>query len=435
MWRALLPLAVSGAINWAKFDTLNAYPMADQVHSRSSVFRQEALDANGGDLFGVDLVPSTLLAYLRPDGIRFTNQYPFVDAPQDVPSVVGGAFFDTLNRTPSIVPFMPLLVGVAGWGAVMAIRARRRTPLAWVRLPLFGAAVVPCCRGRDRRHHARASPWSSFPCSASVLQSAWWTSPAVWDADRRPSVASCSAHWPRWPCSGYWPASVYALTTRATSGSGHNLADHVSRQAWFVDHFGDGLDQVVTSEALPREASAGEIRILGDCVAMFYSTGEHGHTTRPWLQVSARPLAFSLTRQDTGPRSADPTVPVAEFDGLHGIRLSLERTGDDFRFVLSGGGADEAGDAFDLGVGESVDVLIDPDPPYTYAVVVDGEPTLEVPKEDQDELYQSQPNVLDPQLPTEIQTQGLGVTITDKPVGRDALCERLLADAQDRGDP
>ena len=84
--------------------------------------------------------------------------------------------------------------------------------------------------------------------------------------------------------------TAYGVTTRATSGTGYNLADHVSRQAWFGDRFGsDGLDEVVASVALPREAPAGEIRILGDCRAMYYSTGEHGHTTRPWLQVATRP--------------------------------------------------------------------------------------------------------------------------------------------------
>ena len=57
----------------------------------------------------------------------------------------GRSVFDTRNRSPSVVSFMPLLVGVALWGVVLAVRARRTSPVGLDR-------GCPCsARRRSRR--------------------------------------------------------------------------------------------------------------------------------------------------------------------------------------------------------------------------------------------------------------------------------------------
>ena len=65
-------------------------------------------------------------------------------------------------------------------------------------------------------------------------------------------------------------------------------------------------------------------------------------------------------------------------------------------------------------------------------MVLDGETDLEVPKEDRDDLFQSQPNILAPLIPTPTQTAALGVTVEDTSPPADDLCLRLLEQARDR---
>lgn len=431
---AAVPLLISSGINWMKFDSLNTYPMADQVHSRTSVFRQEALAANGGDLFGIDLVPSTLWNYLRPDGIRFTSTFPFVDAPADLPDVVGGAFFDTLNRTPSVVSFMPFLAVLAVWGGVLALIGPRGSPLRWSRPVLFGAAAVPAASlwiaGITPRF---ATEFLPLLCVGSAI--------GAIDVTRRLQRRSARDRGLLFgglallAVFGIGANVAYGMTTRATAGSGHDLDDHVSRQLWVADRLGGDLD-VVASVSLPPYARPDQIRVIGDCAATYYSSGEHGHTTRPWLDVDIRPLRFEIRRSAVD-LTPDQQVPVAEFLGLHRIVLSLETTQDGYRLALAGGGTEGTTADVDVGPGEAVEVEVDTRQPFFYAVEVDGERVLDVPKEDNDGLYQSAPNVLHPALPTATQTAPLGMTVTEVPTPASELCERLLeeVDRSEEADP
>ena len=78
-----MPVVLSAAVNWAKFRHPWLFPIEDQVFTDLSQRRRDSIESNGGDLFGFNLVWSTVPAYLRPDGIRFTGLFPFISLPAD----------------------------------------------------------------------------------------------------------------------------------------------------------------------------------------------------------------------------------------------------------------------------------------------------------------------------------------------------------------
>ena len=91
---------------------------------------------------GLQFVRTTLAAYLRPDGVRFSSVFPFISPPADPPAAVGDVLLDESWRTGSVPALMPLLFLLTLWGARRR-RARRRG----------GGAADPAARlrGDDRR--------------------------------------------------------------------------------------------------------------------------------------------------------------------------------------------------------------------------------------------------------------------------------------------
>lgn len=128
------------ALNLVKFGTLYSLPLDRQVYTVLNPARQAALAANGGSLFGLRFVPTTLVQYLRPDAIRVTGWFPYTDfGPR--PAVLGGVTFDTLSRSSSITATSPWLVLLAVAGTVVMIRRRRSDITRAFTLPLIGACV------------------------------------------------------------------------------------------------------------------------------------------------------------------------------------------------------------------------------------------------------------------------------------------------------
>jgi hypothetical protein len=142
-----VPLLFVMGVNYAKFETLFAPPTDAHVESLKYEPRQEMLDANGGSLFGLQFVPTTLKQYLRPDGIDVRRDFPWVDFPRFGPSVVGDTEFDELDWTSSLPASAPALTVLAIAAAVWAWRHRKeRHGPPWIAAlcvgTLFGAVGV-----------------------------------------------------------------------------------------------------------------------------------------------------------------------------------------------------------------------------------------------------------------------------------------------------
>jgi hypothetical protein len=132
----LVPLVLYGAMNIARFGSPFSLPLQKQVFTTYDTQRQAALAANGGSLFGIKFVPTTLLQYARPDAIRFGRGFPFVNFPHERAHVIGHVVFDTLDRSSSLPTSMPGFCALALVGAFLLLRGarpgyRRARALLW----------------------------------------------------------------------------------------------------------------------------------------------------------------------------------------------------------------------------------------------------------------------------------------------------------------
>lgn len=138
---AVVPVIAYAWINWTKFHTWFGLPLDRQVYTALSSHRQEVLAANHGSLFGLKFVPTALLQYLRPDGVRFQGLFPFLRFPPKA-VVIGHVIYDSRDYASSAPSTMPLLVllGLVGLVAVFS-RWPAGGRLAPFRLAVVGATV------------------------------------------------------------------------------------------------------------------------------------------------------------------------------------------------------------------------------------------------------------------------------------------------------
>ncbi|MGH9118519.1 MAG: hypothetical protein ACRD0A_11805 [Acidimicrobiales bacterium] len=128
-------------MNLNRFGTLWSIPFDRQVLNEFSAERRAALADNGGTLFGLKFLPTSVLQYLRPDTLRPQSLLPWLTWGPPA-RVLGGVTFDTIDRTASLPVAAPwlLALSVPGLGAVV----RRRVPAAWAACLVGGVvAVIP----------------------------------------------------------------------------------------------------------------------------------------------------------------------------------------------------------------------------------------------------------------------------------------------------
>jgi hypothetical protein len=136
----LVPLALYGALNVAKFGTPFSLPFERQVVNTFSPGHRAVLAANDGTLVGSQFIPTNLLQYFRPDAVRFEGRWPFVQFPDPAP-VLGSVRFDWVTPATSVPTSMPALTALSVVGLVGALTARR--PRLWaLRAPVLGAVLA-----------------------------------------------------------------------------------------------------------------------------------------------------------------------------------------------------------------------------------------------------------------------------------------------------
>ena len=138
----LIPLFIASFINWAKFGSPFALPLADQVWTQLNAHRRYFLASNGGKGFGLQFLPSTLVAYLQPGGVRFSDLFPFITLPAAPARAVGNVVLDQTYPTGSIPATMPLLFLLSLWGLVTAFRPKPVGLLRLTRILLLSAAAA-----------------------------------------------------------------------------------------------------------------------------------------------------------------------------------------------------------------------------------------------------------------------------------------------------
>ena len=120
-------LGIYGGVNVARFGGPFSLPLERQVFSASDPQRQAVLAANDGSLFAAKYAPTTLFQYLRPDALRFDDQFPWVNFPAHRARVIGrDVIFDTLDRSSSLTASMTGLCLLGGFGALYVGKRRGR---------------------------------------------------------------------------------------------------------------------------------------------------------------------------------------------------------------------------------------------------------------------------------------------------------------------
>lgn len=281
-----VPVVAYAAVNYAKFRTLFSLPASRQIlYTPISASRRAALAANGNSLFGVKLVPTTVVQYFRPDGIRFQQLFPFVTFPPPA-HVIGNARFDTIDASASVTATMPALTVLAIIGLVCVARARTRTlapeapGLAVLRAPVLGAAaalpVTLAIAFIAQRYLSDFVPLLVLLAVPGLhVALAWITRPSTGRAIKR-VVIVCLATlgvFSVWANVGL--AILYQRTLAPTEVNDWRIADFVRFQQSIHSHVpGGAMPYVRRGDVLPRPGPLGTIFVLGDCREVYWSGGD-----------------------------------------------------------------------------------------------------------------------------------------------------------------
>ena len=284
----------------AKFDAMFLFPLQDQVWTHVSEQRRETLAANGGGLTGPQFFTTSFMAYLRPDGIRFVDYFPWITLPAHAAPAYHGAVVDQTYRTGSITAFMPTFLALELLAAVACFRPRTRAPLR-------GAALADADR---RPHHRRRD-------GLRLLRQ-----PLQQRVRPRTGVRRRRRHGAPGPLPGPAPG-VASPCDRGVDRGGALLdpradVDRVGDRCLQLSRRAAGALRPAPARAEPRRrwprrtfqldglpdgGTTDDLVIRGDCDALYINTGDK---YEPWLPVQERDraLTFDYDVQDLQPGSA-----------------------------------------------------------------------------------------------------------------------------------
>ncbi|MGD0881030.1 MAG: hypothetical protein ABSB09_05635 [Acidimicrobiales bacterium] len=139
---ALVSLLLSAIIAWSKLGSPFGLSLSDQVWTSVNAHRRAFLVANGGSAFGLQFLPSTLLAYFQPLGLSVSAHFPFLAIPRSPAHAVGGVVLDQVLPTASVPASMPLLFVLACWGTVATFRPRHLGDVRVLRILWLATAAA-----------------------------------------------------------------------------------------------------------------------------------------------------------------------------------------------------------------------------------------------------------------------------------------------------
>jgi hypothetical protein len=343
-WRVLLagavPLALSIALNEYKFGTVYIFPLQDQVWTFLNEHRQEALAANGGGLTGPQFFTTSFMAYLRPDGIRFVDYFPFITLPAHPAPAYGGAFVDQSYRTGSVTAFMPLLMLMFLVAVVAVGRPGAHKGLALLRLPMLVAILAT---GGVMGYGYYSARYATEFVPAMVLGGAITTALLAGflrrhRAWRGPAVAVLAIG----AAFSILAQMSIGTTMEAYVHRGDSLQRYLTWQH-DVSH-GAQAGLVTQVDGLPTGGSTDDLAIRGDCESLYLNTGDQ---YQPWIPVEERDRVLELSA--TGPRLHPGRITLLTVSGTdpQSVRVEVNHH-QQLRFVTRFGDAYARGASFDL---------------------------------------------------------------------------------------
>ncbi len=282
---ALVPLAVSCAVNFAKLGVPFGLPITEGIAFKGLG------GPNNGHEFSIRFLPSTLANYLGPNGVRLTTVFPFITMPDTVAEGVAGVSVYG-NRTASVPASMPLLFVFATWGVISAFRPRQSRGTREIRLLLFAAATgvgaILIFGWIYDRYLADFLPFLVLGAAVGLV-----------DAWRRLEGRSRQVR-----ASAVAVVAVLALVsiainlgiaiTPTDTWSQDQLLHYVQFQKRISDVSGHTLTQnLERGYQLPNWAPADRLFVIGDCADLYISDGEGSPVSANggigWLLVEHAP--------------------------------------------------------------------------------------------------------------------------------------------------
>jgi hypothetical protein len=283
-----VPLLAYAWMNVSRFGSPFGIPWGKQLIATLSAQHRAMLDANGGSLFGVKLIPTTLVQAVRPDALGFSPVFPWITFQKFATPIFGGAVFNEIDFTTSVAASMPALVvlGVLGVVAVIWTRLARSARLALLRAPLLGAAFGATIALAFTFIAARyLGDWIPLLTIAGLV--------GLEVLLRRRRSAT---HRARWTATiglvavlalfGIWVNFSLGLQYQRLYGTqdAAQQASMLAVQYRLSDDLGTGTPDVVRATHVPaRPGSAGTVWIVRSCAALYWSSG------RAWVPVEGTP--------------------------------------------------------------------------------------------------------------------------------------------------
>jgi hypothetical protein len=350
-----VPIVSYAYVNLVKFGSLFGTPpyhLQDELAARVS--RQAALAANHDSLFSLKYAPTTLWAYLRPDGIRFDRLFPWVSF-AGPPRLIGNVVFEATNFSASITItslIFTILVALGIWAAIRAPRtsdsvsttktSTSKPPeltAALFRVPIlaaiFGCAGMLVLAFLEERYLGDFIPLLIVAGAVGL----WWVARlldrrAHWIRVSTVSLLTIIALWSVWST-----ASLTLLEQRAFGPlvSNQTRADFIDLQIKIHDLIPGGTPSGVLrgGRQLPDPAKAGSLYIVDDCDGLYWSNG------RFWHPVEETPVTgrFFLHMPSF---SGGPAPLMSSTDSRGTSIIWVEPLGDEqFRFVYEWTGASQ----------------------------------------------------------------------------------------------
>lgn len=286
-------LAFYASVNHARFGSAFGVPLERQLLVENDPNRLDALNANNGSLFGLKYAPSVAVALLRPDALSIRPAFPYLGFPDERPAVIGSAVFAERDWSSSVPASQPLLflAAIAGLVALFAPKwmlgdevdqvdpdagGQHTGDVRLMRIPVYGSAVgaaaILVFGYMAQRYVSDLYPFLvlgsivGLHAVARRLESR--------SAARGPVgvtfavVVVVTSLW------GAWANSAIALQYGREIAPGFTA---VGRGSWLelqlrlpgsVPHI--GVDSIAD---LPGAAPKGTVAIVGDCEALYRSTG------------------------------------------------------------------------------------------------------------------------------------------------------------------
>lgn len=320
-------------VNVMRFGELFRLPLELQTYALQSSERQAVLAANGGSFFGLQFLPTTLFAYLRPDGLSLSRVFPFIGFAPDI-RVFGQVSFDTLDPVASLSAAMPLLLVGAAAGTFWVLQAFwKRQELGRFTIPLLGAAAgagTTLVFGYiAARYQGDTMPFLLLASLVAVHQFSQVTD-TITSVGLQRTILSVAAMLALWGVAtnaalaiGYQQQVAPDVRPELR---GRLLASQLNVARWLP---GARKPHVERGETLPAQPSSSPtVFVLGQCQAVYFGPDANGRWSGVERTRSAGFYQLEVVWNDIAPGVIQPILANHQSDtGLNALVVRDETNG------------------------------------------------------------------------------------------------------------